>query len=107
MIAIIKKNLSSQKAVEFQTAIANATAMTEKKRTYFSNYGFQNVREVLLGEDKQLVENPQNFDKFYIDAVVKKWKKMATKRYNKLKECGSLRTELEVWTKDMDIDIIS
>ena len=30
----------------------------------------------------------------------------ATKRYNKLKECGSLRTELEVWTKDMDIDII-
>ena len=106
MIAIIKKNLSSQKAVEFQTAIANATAMTEKKRTYFSNYGFQNVREVLLGEDKQLIENPQNFDKFYIDAVVKKWKKMATKRYNKLKECGSLRTELEVWTKDMDIDII-
>jgi hypothetical protein len=106
MIAIIKKNLSSQKAVEFQTAIANATAMTEKKRTYFSNYGFQNVREVLLGEDKQLVENPQNFDKFYVDAVVKKWKKMATKRYNKLKECGSLRTELEVWTKDMDIDII-
>ena len=106
MIAIIKKNLSSQKAVEFQTAIANATAMTEKKRTYFSNYGFQNVREVLLGEDKQLVENPQNFDKFYIDAVVKNSKKMATKRYNKHKECGSLRTELEVWTKDMDIDII-
>ena len=106
MIAIIKKNLSSQKAVDFQTAIANATAMTEKKRTYFSNYGFQNVREVLLGEDKQLVENPQNFEKFYMDSVIKKWKKMATKRYNKLKECGSLRTELEVWTKDMDIDII-
>ena len=84
----------SKGTVEFQTAIANATAMTEKKRTYFSNYGFQNVREVLLGEDKQLVENPQNFDKFYVDAVVKKWKKMATKRYNKLKECGSLRTEL-------------
>ena len=78
---IIKKNLSSQKVhVEFQTAIANATAMTEKKRTYFSNYGFQNVREVLLGEDKQLVENPQNFDKFYIDAVVKKWKKMDFKK---------------------------
>ena len=41
-----------------------------------------------------------------MDSVIKKWKKMATKRYNKLKECGSLRTELEVWTKDMDIDII-
>jgi len=106
MIAIIKKNLSSQKAVEFQTAIANATALTEKKRTYFSDYGFANVREVLLGEDKTLVENPQNFEKFYMESVVQKWKKMASKRYNKLKSSGSLRTELEVWTKDMDIDII-
>ena len=106
MIAIIKKNLSSQKAVEFQTAIVNATALTEKKRTYFSDYGFGNVREVLLGEDKTLVENPQNFEKFYMESVVQKWKKMASKRYNKLKSSGSLRTELEVWTKDMDIDII-
>ncbi len=106
MIAIIKKNLSSQKGVEFQTAIANATALTEKKRTYFSDYGFSNVREVLLGEDKQLVENPQNFEKFYMESVIQKWKKMASKRYNKLKESGNLRTELEVWTKDMDIDII-
>ena len=106
MIAIIKKNLPSHKVVEFQTAIANATALTEKKRTYFSDYGFGNVREVLLGEDKQLVENPQNFDKFYMESVITKWKKMASKRYNKLKAEGNLRTELEVWTKDMEIDII-
>ena len=59
-----------------------------------------------MGEDKQLVENPQNFEKFYMESVIKKWKKMASKRYNKLKSSGSLRTELEVWTKDMDIDII-
>ena len=31
---------------------------------------------------------------------------MASKRYSKLKSEGNLRTELEVWTKDMDIDII-
>ena len=31
MISIIKKNLSSQKAVEFQTAIVNAKNLTEKK----------------------------------------------------------------------------
>ena len=106
MIAIIKKNLPSQKVVEFQTAIANATALTEKKRTYFSDYGFSNVREVLLGEETQLVENPQNFEKFYMESVISKWKKMASKRYEKLKSEGNLRTELEVWTKDMDIDII-
>jgi len=106
MIAIIKKNLPSQKVVEFQTAIANATALTEKKRTYFSDYGFANVREMLRGEDTQLVENPQNFDKFYMESVIEKWKKMSAKRYDKLKSDGNLRTELEVWTKDMEIDII-
>jgi hypothetical protein len=106
MIAIIKKSLPSQKVAEFTTAIANATALTEKKRTYFSDYGFANVREVLRGEETQLIENPQNFDKFYMEAVVDKWKKMASKRYTKLKTEGNLRTELEVWTKDMDIDII-
>ena len=106
MIAIIKKSLPSHKVAEFTTAIANATALTEKKRTYFSDYGFANVREVLRGEETQLVENPQNFEKFYVEAVVDKWKKMASKRYTKLKSEGNLRTELEVWTKDMDIDII-
>ncbi len=106
MIAIIKKNLPSHKAAEFQTAIANATALTEKKRTYFSDYGFANVREVLRGEETQLVENPQNFDKFYMESVIEKWKKMSAKRYEKLKSEGNLRTELEVWTKDMEIDII-
>ena len=106
MIAIIKKSLTSDKHTEFITAIANATALTEKKRTYFSDYGFANVREVLRGEETQLIENPQNFDKFYMESVVEKWKKMSAKRYEKLKFEGNLRTELEVWTKDMEIDII-
>ena len=106
MIATIKKSLPSEKVQEFVDAIAGATALTEKKRTYFSDYGFANTREVLLGEDTELVENPQNYEKFYMENVVAKWKKMASKRYNKLKTEGNLRTELEVWTKDMDIDII-
>lgn len=106
MIAIIKKSLTSDKHTEFTTAIANATALTEKKRTYFSDYGFANVREILRGEETQLIENPQNFDKFYMESVVEKWKKMSAKRYEKLKSEGNLRTELEVWTKDMEIDII-
>lgn len=106
MIAIIKKSLTSDKHKEFITAIANATALTEKKRTYFSDYGFANVREVLRGEETQLIENPQNFDKFYMESVVEKWKKMSAKRYEKLKSECNLRTELEVWTKDMEIDII-
>ena len=107
MIAVIQKSLQGNvKLNQFKDAIATAKGLTEKKRTYFSDYGFANVREVLLGEETQLVENPQNFDKFYMEAVIEKWKKMSTKRYEKLKSEGNLRTELEVWTKDMDIDII-
>ena len=75
------------------------TSLTEKKRTYFSDYGFANTREVLLGEDTELVENPQNYEKFYMENVVAKWKRWISKRYNKLKTEGNLRTELEVWTR--------
>ena len=54
MISIIKKSSSSQKAAEFQTAIANAKNLTEKKRVYFSDYGFANSREVIRGDTDKL-----------------------------------------------------
>ena len=55
-----------------------------------------------------LVENSFNFDKFYLENMVKWWKNKASKRYNKLKKEGNLRTELEVWNaKTLNtIDII-
>jgi len=106
MISIIKKNSSSQKAAEFQTAIVNAKNLTEKKRVYFSDYGFANSREVIRGDTDKLEKNPINFDKFYQENLIKWWKNKASKRYESLKSSGSLRTELEVWTKDMHIDII-
>ena len=106
MISIIKKNLSSQKAVEFQTAIVNAKNLTEKKRTYFSDYGFANSREVIRGDADTLIQNPINFDKFYISNLIDWWKKKSSKRFENLKKDGILRKELEVWNKDMYIDII-
>jgi len=106
MISIIKKSSSSQKAAEFQTAIVNAKNLTEKKRGYFSDYGFANSREVIRGDTDILEKNPINFDKFYQENLIKWWKNKASKRYESLKSSGSLRTELEVWTKDMHIDII-
>ena len=106
MISIIKKSSSSQKAAEFQTAIANAKNLTEKKRVYFSDYGFANSREVIRGDEDILVKNPINFDKFYQENLIKWWKNKASKRYESLKSNGSLRKELEVWNKDMHIDII-
>ena len=101
-----QKELVSQKAAEFQTAIAKAKNLTEKKRVYFSDYGFANSREVIRGDTDKLEKNPINFDKFYQENLIKWWKNKASKRYESLKSSGSLRTELEVWTKDMHIDII-
>ena len=106
MISIIKKSSSSQKSLEFHTAIANANNLTEKKIVYFSDYGFANSREVIRGDTDKLEKNPINFDKFYQENLIKWWKNKASKRYESLKSSGSLRTELEVWTKDMHIDII-
>ena len=101
-----RKGSSSQKAAEFQTAIVNAKNLTEKKRVYFSDYGFANSREVIRGDTDKLEKNPINFDKFYQENLIKWWKNKASKRYESLKSNNSLRRELEVWTKDMHIDII-
>ena len=106
MISIIKKSSSSQKAAEFQTAIVNAKNLTEKKRVYFSDYGFANSREVIRGDVDVLEKNVINFDKFYQENLIKWWKNKASKRYDNLKSNKNLRTELEVWSKNHDIDII-
>lgn len=107
MISIIQKSLNgNEKLVQFKDAIASAKSLTEQKRTYFSDYGFANSREVIRGDEEVLVENPINFDKFYMENLIKWWKNKASKRYESLKSEGNLRTELEVWSKDMDIDII-
>ena len=48
----------------------------------------------------------ENFDRYEFDIIVAWWKKMATKRFNNLQDQGRLRNELEVWSKNADIDII-
>jgi len=107
MISVIQKSLQGNvKLNQFKDAIATAKGLTEKKRTYFSDYGFANSREVIRGDEEKLIENPINFDKFYMENLITWWKNKASKRYESLKSEGSLRTELEVWSKDMEIDII-
>ena len=40
------------------------------------------------------------------ERAVEWWRKKATKRYEKLKEQGRLRRDLELWNGEQDIDII-
>ena len=52
------------------------------------------------------LEKNINYDRFEYDNVITWWKKHAGKRFSNLKSQGRLRTELEVWSKNSNIDII-
>lgn len=111
MISIIKNSLKEHhpdKFKEFKDFIESRQDVTTQKRFYMSDYGYENVRDVLLGKTDKLVENKINFDKFYLENMVKWWKNKASNRYAKLKSEKTLRTELEVWnSKTLNtIDII-
>ena len=83
MISIIKKSLKDQnKLDEFNACIEKAKSLTEKKRFYLSKFGYE----------------PEE--------VIDWWKKKASKRYEKLKSEGKLRTELELWKLGSDLEII-
>lgn len=106
MISIIRNSLQDkQKLEEFNSVINTAFNLTQKKRFYISDYGYSNVREVILGEQDKLLPGP-NWDKFYLENIISWWKKKATKRYEKLKEENRFRTKVELWTDDDDIQII-
>jgi hypothetical protein len=106
MISIIRNSLQDKdKLTEFNGVINTAFALTQKKRFYISDYGYENVREVILGEQDKLRPG-QNWDKFYQENIISWWKKKATKRYEKLKKEGRFRTKVELWTDDDDIQII-
>ena len=106
MISIIRNSLEDKnKLNEFNSVIEMAFKLTQRKRAYVSDFGYGNVREVILGEQTKLVKG-QNWDKFEYDNIIAWWKKKAGKRYEKLKSEGRFRTEVELWTEDEDIQII-
>ena len=90
---------------KFMATIEKAKSLTEKKRYYYCNYGIDNYKDVVLGKttDYKCGENYEKHDFAYI---IDWWKKKASNRYDTLKSEGRLRTEMEVWTGDKEIDII-
>jgi len=109
MIAWTKKSLIEHgqldKLEEFNEVIKKAFTLTQRKRAYTSDYGYGNVREVLLGKQDKLIRG-QNWDKFYLDNIISWWKRKAGKRYEKLKQEGRFRDKVELWTEDDNIQII-
>ena len=106
MISLIRNSLEDKdKLKQFNSVIDMAFGLTQKKRFYISDYGYSNVREVILGEQDKLIRG-QNWDKFYLENIVKWWKKKAGKRYDKLKKENRFRDKVELWTEDDHIQII-
>ena len=99
------KHYDTEEYEKFVKVIQHAKTIVEKKRVYMGDYGFENSREYILGLTDKLVKK-SNYDSYSFDNMIKWWKKKATKRYESLKKDGRLRTELEIWRKDANIDII-
>ena len=105
IIGLVKKALDGDDLKKFNDTIKNAKNLTEQKRYYVSNYGIDNYIDIVNGKTDKIVK-AQNYDRFYDNEIIEWWRKMATKRWSKLNEDGRLRNDLEVWTKDSEIDII-
>ena len=105
IIGLVKKALDGEDLKKFNETIKNAKNLTEQKRYYVSNYGIDNYIDIVNGKTDKIVK-AQNYDRFYDNEIIEWWRKMATKRWSKLNEDGRLRNDLEVWTKDSEIDII-
>lgn len=110
MVQIIKASLKEHDTTAynmFLTAMEKATGVTTQKRFYMSEYGYSNVRDVLLGKTETL-NKAENYDRFELENVTKWWRKLATKRYNNIIADGRIRNNLEVWNADTmnSIDIV-
>ena len=110
MVNIIKSSLAKHDKTAydlFTNKMQIATEVTTQKRFYMSEYGYSNVRNVLMGKENKLIK-ADNYDRFELENIIEWWKKNATKRYNNIVTDGRLRKELEVWNQNTmnDIDII-
>lgn len=108
IIAMTKASLKNHKDDydSFMNTIEKAKGLTERKRYYYSNYGFSNFKDVVLGKTDKLIKDKENYDKFHLENIVEWWRKKACSRYTTLQAENRLRTEIEVWTGDKEIDII-
>ena len=110
MVGVIKASLKvhDAKAHEmFSKQIAKAGGVTTQKRFYMGEYGYSNVKDVLLGKADVLTK-AENFDRFELEGIFAWWKKKAGKRYEKMIAEKKVRTELEIWNAESmnKIDII-
>ena len=110
MVSIIRASLKVHDLEFYDVfckSIKTATSITTQKRFYMGEYGYSNVKDILLGK-KNVLTKGEHFDKLEFEKIIEWWKKFATKRYNKMVAENKVRKELEIWNRDTisKIDII-
>jgi hypothetical protein len=109
MISIIKaslKGVDDNAYNKFTKTYTDAKGLTEQKRAYMSDYGYENVKEY-MNMETDVLRKKDNFDRYSFDGVVDWWRKKAVNRFETLKSDGRLRKELETWNMNAsEIDII-
>ena len=109
MISIIKaslKGVDDNAYNKFVQTYLDAKGLTEQKRAYMADYGFDNVKEY-MNMETDVLRKKDNYDRYSFDGVVDWWRKKASNRFETLQSDGRLRTQLETWNMNADdIDII-
>lgn len=110
MISLISNTLQAEghpdEFEKFKRHLSEAKMLTEKKRVYFSDYGYANTQEY-LSLKTDILEKKENYARHSLDDVILWWRGKATKRWNDLITQKRLRTKLELWNVNpTEIDII-
>ena len=107
IIGLIKRSLKNEQAEleDFNKVIHNAKDLTEQKRYYISNYGIKNFIEIVNGKTNTIIKD-ETYDRFELNNIIEWWRNKAINRYETLKKENKIRSELEIWTKNSNLQII-
>jgi len=101
IISILKNHLKEQDPVKYQAfhdfTKSHMKAKT-KKRYYYCTYGYDNVPQYIASDGQIPLVKRDNWDRYQLEHMIEWWKNKAQHRYEKLKEEGRLRNELEIYT---------
>lgn len=113
IIQIIKSHLKEfdiEKYNEFNEFTKNSMKSKTKKRYYYTNFGYSNIKEHILSNGEVGLIKKDNFQNHSLENLISYWKKKAQKRWEKLNSENRLKTELEVYSiekiEQMDYDMI-
>ena len=107
IIGLIKRSLKEDKTEleDFNKVINNAKDLTEQKRYYISHYGIKNYIDIVKGKTNTIIKD-DTYDKFELNNIIEWWRNKAIARYETLKKENKIRNEIEIWTKNKDLQII-